>query len=161
MKKYYYNSPIGIMEIICTENTLYSLKIIDKFDVSDKETDFSRNIKTQLEEYFLGKRKNFDININIQGTDFQKQVWQELQKIPFGKTQSYSEIAQLVGRKNAQRAVGSACNKNPIMIIIPCHRIISKNGNIGGFAYGNFIKQKLLELENHTDSNTPLYLDTI
>lgn len=161
MKKYYYNSPIGIMEIICTENTLYSLKIIDKFDVSDKETYFSRNIKTQLEEYFLGKRKNFDININIQGTDFQKQVWQELQKIPFGKTQSYSEIAQLVGRKNAQRAVGSACNKNPIMIIIPCHRIISKNGNIGGFAYGNFIKQKLLELENHTDSNTPLYLDTI
>ena len=75
MKKYYYNSPIGILEIIYSENTLYSLKITDELDVSDEKTNFSKNIKIQLDEYFLGKRKIFDININPQGTDFQKQVW--------------------------------------------------------------------------------------
>ena len=99
-------------------------------------------------EYFSGKRKVFDIKINPAGTDFQKLVWKELQKIPYGKTKSYSEIAAAAGNKNAQRAVSNACNKNPIMIIIPCHRVVSKNGNIGGFAYGSIIKQKLLNVEN-------------
>ena len=149
MKKYYYNSPIGILEIICSENTLYSLKITDELDVSDEETNFSKNIKIQLDEYFLGKRKIFDININPQGTDFQKQVWNELLKIPYGTTKSYSEIAKNIDNKNAQRAVGSACNKNPIMLIIPCHRVISRSGNLGGFAYGNNIKEQLLKIENY------------
>ena len=149
MKKYYYNSPIGILEIICSPNTLYSLKIVDKFDVSNEETNFSENIKIQLDEYFLGKRKIFDININPQGTDFQKQVWNELLKIPYGTTKSYSEIAENIDNKKAQRAVGSACNKNPIMLIIPCHRVISRSGNLGGFAYGNNIKEQLLKIENY------------
>ena len=149
MKKYYYNSPIGILEIICSENTLYSLKITDELDVSDEDTNFSKNIKMQLGEYFLGKRKIFDININPQGTDFQKQVWNELLKIPYGTTKSYSEIAENIDNKKAQRAVGSACNKNPIMLIIPCHRVISRSGNLGGFAYGNNIKEQLLKIENY------------
>ena len=149
MKKYYYNSPIGILEIVCSENTLYSLKISYKFDVTDEETNFSQNIKIQLDEYFWGKRKIFDININPQGTNFQKQVWNELLKIPYGTTKSYSEIAENINNKKAQRAVGSVCNKNPIMIIIPCHRVISRNGNLGGFAYGNNIKEQLLKIENY------------
>ena len=104
--------------------------------------------KKQLDEYFLGKRTIFNIKINPKGTDFQKLVWSELQNIPYGETKSYSEIATVAGNKNAQRAVGNACNKNPIMIIIPCHRVVSKSNNIGGYAYGRSIKQKLLNIEN-------------
>lgn len=148
MDKFYYKSPIGILEICCDNNVLISLKLVDEMGENARETGFIKNIKSQLDEYFLGKRKKFDIETKLTGTGFQKLVWQELQKIPYGERRSYSEIAVAVGNKNAQRAVGSACNKNPIMIIIPCHRVISKNGNIGGFAYGNSAKQKLLEIEN-------------
>ena len=143
MEKSYYKSPIGILEIICENNELVSLKLVDYYEKSNVETDFIKDIKNQLNEYFLG-----DIKINPKGTDFQKRVWSELQKIPYGETISYSEISMLIGNKNAQRAVGSACNKNPIIIIVPCHRVISKNGNIGGFAYGNQLKQKLIATEN-------------
>ena len=148
MEKSYFKSPIGIIEIVIENNTLISLKISDKFKKSEKETDFIKDIKNQLDEYFFGRRKIFDIQINPKGTDFQKLVWSELQKIPYGETKSYSEIAAAAGNKNAQRAIGNACNKNPIMIIIPCHRVISKNNNLGGYAYGKSIKQKLLNIEN-------------
>jgi len=148
MEKSYYKSPIGILEIICENNVLVSLKLVDCCEKSNVETDFIKDVKFQLDEYFSGKRTTFNININPSGTDFQKLVWKELQKIPYGKTKSYSEVAASCNNKNAQRAVGSACNKNPIMIIIPCHRVISKNGNLGGFAYGNKIKLKLLKIEN-------------
>ena len=148
MEKSYYKSPIGILEIICENGELVSLKLVDYCEKSNFETDFIKDIKNQLDEYFSGKRKVFDIKINPKGTDFQKLVWKELQKIPYGKTKSYSEIAKAIGNTNAQRAVGSACNKNPIMIIIPCHRVISKNNNLGGYAYGSEIKQKLLNIEN-------------
>lgn len=149
MEKFYYKSLIGVLEIICTNDKLISLKLTDKTANSYCETNLIKNVVHQLDEYFSGKRKNFDININPAGTPFQKLVWKGLQEISYGTTKSYSEIAELVGNRNAQRAVGLACNKNPIMIIIPCHRIIAKNGNIGGFAYGNSIKQRLIELENH------------
>ena len=151
MEKSYYKSPIGILEIICENNVLVSLKLVDCCEKSNVETDFIKDVKFQLDEYFSGKRTTFNININPSGTDFQKLVWKELQKIPYGKTKSYSEVAASCNNKNAQRAVGSACNKNPIMIIIPCHRVISKNGNLGGFAYGNKIKLKLLKIENCTE----------
>ena len=147
MEKYFYKSPIGILEIAYNNNELISLKLVNKYIFSCEENDFIKNLKTQLDEYFSGQRKIFDIKLNPSGTNFQKLVWKELQKIPYGKTKSYSQIANEIGNKNAQRAVGSACNKNPIIIIIPCHRVISKNGNLGGFAYGNLIKKKLLNHE--------------
>ena len=147
METSYYKSPIGIIEIVIENNTLISLKISDKVEKSEKETDFIKDVKMQLDEYFSGKRKIFNIKINLNGTEFQKKVWRELKKIPYGKTKSYSEIAAKIGNKNVQRAVGSACNKNPIMIIVPCHRVIQKDGSIGGFAYGSEIKQKLLNIE--------------
>ena len=125
-----------------------SLKLVDYCEKSNVETNFIKDIKKQLGEYFSGKRTTFDIKINPTGTDFQKMVWKELQNIPYGETKSYSEIAAAAGNKNAQRAIGNACNKNPIMIIIPCHRVVSKNNNIGGYAYGRSIKQKLLNIEN-------------
>ena len=143
-----YKSPIGILEIICENGKLVSLKLVDYCEKSNVETNFIKDIKKQLGEYFSGKRTTFDIKINPTGTDFQKMVWKELQNISYGETKSYSEIAAAAGNKNAQRAVGNACNKNPIMIIIPCHRVISKNNNIGGYAYGRSIKQKLLNIEN-------------
>ena len=151
MEKSYYKSPIGILEIVCENNELVYLKLVDKVENSFIENDFINSIKFQLDEYFGGKRKKFDIKISPKGTNFQKKVWFELQKIPYGQIKSYSYIAECVGNQNAQRAVGSACNKNPVMIIIPCHRVISKNGNLGGFVYGNKIKQKLLEIENCTN----------
>ena len=147
MEKSYYKSTIGNLEIICKNNELISLKIVEVVAKNGVDTDFIKKIKSQLDEYFTNKRQNFDIKINPKGTNFQKKVWLELQKIPYGRTKSYSEIAFALGEPNAQRAVGSACNKNPIMLIIPCHRVISKNGNLGGFAYGNIVKQKLLDIE--------------
>lgn len=149
MEKSYYKSPIGTLEISCKNNKLVLLKLVDCCEKTNAETDFIKDIKFQLDEYFLGKRKYFDIKINPKGTEFQKKVWCELREIPFGKVKSYSEIATAIGNKNAQRAVGFACNKNPIMIIIPCHRVISKNGKLGGFSCGYSVKQKLLELENN------------
>ena len=147
MEKSYYKSPVGNIEIACENNELVSLKIVETFANNSVDTDFIKKIKLQLDEYFIGKRQKFDIKINPEGTAFQKLVWNQLQKIPYGETKSYSGIAIALDKSNAQRAVGSACNKNPIMIIIPCHRVISKNGTIGGFAYGNMVKQKLLNLE--------------
>lgn len=148
MEKSYYKSPIGILEIICENNKLVSLKLVDCCEKTTVETNFIKDIKNQLDEYFSGKRTTFNININPAGTDFQKLVWKELQNIPYGKTKSYSEVAESIGNKNTQRAIGNACNKNPIMIIIPCHRVVSKNNNIGGYAYGRTVKQKLLNIEN-------------
>ena len=154
MEKSYYKSPIGILEIICKSNKLVSLKLVDYCEKSNVETDFIKDIIKQLDEYFSGKRQYFDIKISPNGTNFQKLVWNELLKIHHGTTKSYSQIAMEIGKPNVQRAVGSACNKNPIMIIIPCHRVISKSGNLGGFAYGISVKRKLLELENNYQTST-------
>ncbi len=148
MEKSYYKSPVGILEIICENDALVFLKLVDEIKNDTVETSFIKNVKLQLDEYFSEKRKTFDIKITPKGTAFQKQVWQELQKIPYGESKFYSEIAESIGNKNAQRAIGSACNKNPILLVIPCHRVISKSGDIGGFAYGRKAKLELLKLEN-------------
>ncbi len=147
MHKFCYKSPIGVLEIIFENDSVISLKLVEKFEKINIENDFAYNIKSQLDEYFKGKRKIFDIKINPSGTKFQKKVWEELLKIPYGKTRSYSEIAENIRNRNSQRAVGGACNKNPIMILIPCHRVISKNGNLNGFACGVEVKEKLLKIE--------------
>jgi len=148
MDIFFYKSPIGFLEIICQNDELISLKLVKNIGKSCVDTNIIKNIRLQLDEYFSQKRKKFDVKINPKGTDFQKLVWKTLEQIPYGQTKSYSQMAELIGNKNAQRAVGSACNKNPIMIIVPCHRVISKSGELGGFAYGGSVKQKLLNLEN-------------
>ncbi len=157
MDKSFYKSPIGILEITCKNNALVSLKLCSSAEGVSYDTDLIKTVKIQLDEYFSGKRKTFDLRINPAGTDFQKIIWDELKKIPYGKTKNYSDIAELSGKKGAQRAVGSACNKNPILIIIPCHRVIAKNGSIGGFAYGNSIKNMLLNLEKANISEKKKY----
>jgi methylated-DNA-[protein]-cysteine S-methyltransferase len=108
---------------------------------------FMFNVFGQLKEYFDLQRKKFYISLDIEGTEFQKKVWNELQKIPFGKTATYKEIAVALGNKNAVRAIGRANGSNPVPVIIPCHRVIESSGKLGGYSGGKGIKEKLLELE--------------
>ncbi len=104
----------------------------------------------ELEEYFQGKRREFDLPLSPEGTEFQRRVWAALREIPYGETRSYSEIAEQVGNPKAVRAVGMANHRNPIAIMIPCHRVIGKNGSLTGYAGGLSLKEKLLKLE-HTE----------
>ena len=101
----------------------------------------------QLNEYFSKQRKTFDLPLKFHGTDFQKKVWKVLLEIPYGSVRSYKEIAISIGNEKAARAVGMANHKNPIMIVVPCHRVIGSNGAMTGYAYGIDMKEKLLELE--------------
>jgi len=101
----------------------------------------------QLTEYFAGKRKAFDLPIRLNGTPFQQIVWKGLQQIPYGETLSYTGLARQIGREKAARAVGNANNHNPLMIIIPCHRVVASNGELGGYAGGTARKAWLLEKE--------------
>lgn len=148
-EKFYYKSPIGILEIITDNDKLISLKLIIGNNETQPKTEFQKDIKTQLDEYFNGKRKIFDIQLKPNGTEFQKKVWNALSIIPFGETRSYKEIAEIIKNPNGVRAVGNACNKNPILIIIPCHRVISKNGDLRGFECGINIKKYLLDFERN------------
>ena len=120
---------------------------LDKKSYMLKETDLINNTRKQLDEYFAGKRKKFDIPIKLDGTDFQIKVWKELLKIPYGETCSYLDIAKCIGNPKASRAVGMANNKNKIIIIVPCHRVIGSNKKLVGYACGLDVKEKLLELE--------------
>jgi len=104
--------------------------------------------KRQFTEYFKGERKEFTFDISPEGTEFQKEVWRELLKIPYGQTTSYGEIARNIGNEKASRAVGMAVGKNPIIIAIPCHRVIGKNGKLTGFSAGIDLKKELLRIES-------------
>lgn len=105
----------------------------------------------QLAEYLVGKRKEFDIEIEFEGSDFQRKVWQQLVKIPYGKTASYRDIAAKIKNPKAFRAVGTANGRNPFCIIVPCHRVIAADGSIGGYAGGIAVKRRLLELEGSSE----------
>ena len=122
-------------------------EMIREIPASDKAgAILARTIK-QLTEYFAGKRKVFDVPLDISGTEFQRKVWRELSRIPYGSTCSYTEIASRIDQAKAVRAVGTANGRNPLSIIIPCHRVIAANGTLGGYAGGLPTKMKLLRLE--------------
>jgi O-6-methylguanine DNA methyltransferase len=114
---------------------------------SPKESNILLETIKQVEEYLSGERRKFSIPLDLQGTEFQKRVWQELLRIPYGKTRSYKEIAELIQNEKALRAVGTANGRNPISLIVPCHRVIGSNGTLTGYAGGLNIKEKLLKLE--------------
>jgi len=147
--KFYYKSPIGILEIELKNNVILGLKVVESCSNISERTGYFEEVAKQLDEYFAGERTKFELSISPKGTDFQKKVWAELLKIPYGETKSYQEIAEAIGNTNAQRAVGSACNKNPILLIIPCHRVISKTGKLTGFACGVHRKEQLLKMESN------------
>ena len=119
-----------------------------KGDLELVETLLIKKAFEQIKEYLEGKRKEFDLPIFLEGTEFQKNVWTTLKEIPYGVTKTYKEIAVSIGNEKACRAVGNANNKNPISIVIPCHRVIGSNGKLVGYAGGLSIKENLLELEN-------------
>ena len=135
----------GIREILITKDQeANSLNTI--VQISSNDTRVS-DVFRQLKEYFNRQRKEFDLQLEIVGTDFQKNVWNELKKIPYGETISYGELAIRMGDKNRMRAVAAANGANPIPIIIPCHRVIGADGSLTGYGSGLDVKQKLLELE--------------
>ena len=149
----YYKTPIGIAKIIGDKNGIESISVLNEDDFSEKLTQIKtpeclKDCVVQLEEYFAGKRTEFDLKLNPKGTEFQKKVWQELLKIPFAKTRSYLEQSKALGNVKAIRAVASANGKNPIWIVIPCHRIIGSNGSLTGYAGGIWRKKWLLDHEN-------------
>ena len=111
------------------------------------ETELIKESYRQLTEYLSGKRKEFNLPLLLKGTSFQKQVWEELMNIPFGETRSYKQIAEAIGNPKAVRAVGMANNKNPLLIVVPCHRVIGANGKLVGYAVGLDKKEFLLKLE--------------
>ena len=107
-----------------------------------------RRAARQMEEYFAGRRQRFDLPLNPAGTNFQRRVWAALQEIPFGQTASYGQVAEMAGSPGAARAVGQACGRNPLAILIPCHRVVGHNGSLTGFGSGLGLKTRLLRLEN-------------
>ena len=117
-----------------------------------EETELILNCKNQLNEYFEGKRKAFELPLAPKGTEFQKKVWDALKEIPYGETRTYGEIAEAVGNAKAARAVGMANNRNPIAIIVPCHRVVGAGGKLVGYAGGMAQKEKLLYLEKTGES---------
>lgn len=152
----YVDFKLGKIGIVEENSKIVKIIIINKnnntnknaYDFIEKDTKLLLETKRQLQEYLEGKRKEFELPIEQEGTKFQKQVWEALRKIPYGETRTYKEIAKMVGNEKASRAVGMANNKNSIPIIIPCHRVIGSNGKLVGYALGLDVKQYLLDLEN-------------
>lgn len=144
-----HKTPIGNLLIASDDIGITHVALIDSFSFNENQsiTPLFEETKKQLDEYFSGKRKEFDILLNPKGTDFQKSVWNALQTIPYGMTMSYKEIAKIIGNENACRAVGNANNKNPVMIVIPCHRVVGANGSLAGYAYGVKMKENILYME--------------
>ncbi len=152
MKKiFFYDTKIGKIGI-AEENgsitNLYFSEAMADAKAILEETVILKKTSQQLQEYFAGKRKVFDLPLAPKGTEFQQKVWRALKEIPFGETRSYGEIAKRIGQPKASRAVGGANNKNPLPIFIPCHRVIGANGKLVGYAGGLEVKKTLLNVEN-------------
>ena len=143
----FYDSPIGKL-VICSENGfIVSIGSSAPAEATCRPSSLTDLAARQLSEYFEGTRKGFDFPIRFTGTDFQKSVWKQLMLIPYGQTRTYGDIAAAIGNPGAARAVGMACNRNPLWIAVPCHRVLGQNRNLTGYAGGLDAKQFLLELE--------------
>ena len=152
MKKICMETKIGLLTITEEEGAITEVlfgKVGEDQTFLAEATPILQEAEKQLAEYFAGIRKAFDLPLAPEGTDFQKSVWQALQQIPYGETRSYKEIATAVGNPKASRAVGLANNRNPISIVIPCHRVIGANGKLVGYGGGLGIKEALLQLEKN------------
>lgn len=149
MESCFINTPLGFTKILGNAEGVFEVTVLNSVE---KETDVIpdelEDAVIQLREYFEGVRQNFDLKLNPQGTDFQKSVWQLLEAIPFGKTISYLELSKQLGDIKAIRAVANANGKNPLWIVVPCHRVIGSDGSLTGYAGGLHRKKWLLEHEN-------------
>ncbi len=149
--RFFRNTSLGRIGIEDNGNSIVRLYLPgshpDETPAAEKETPLLKEAFRQLQEYADGKRKDFDLPLDPHGTPFMRNVWVELLRIPYGKTASYKEIAERVGKPKACRAVGQANHGNPIAIFIPCHRVIAADGSLGGYGGGLDMKQRLLDLE--------------
>jgi methylated-DNA-[protein]-cysteine S-methyltransferase len=152
----------GDIFLVASEKGLRSLywkreADLPKPDRGSAEEKILLKVVSQLEDYFAGNLRAFDIPLDLIGTDFQKKVWQQLLEIPYGKTISYAELAKRVGNPLASRAVGTANGRNPISVIVPCHRVIASDGGMGGYSGGLPVKAYLLDLEKAMPTQSSLF----
>lgn len=144
------SSPLGITKIMGDANGIAIISVLTEGTISTTVPNHLQEAVLQLQEYFEGKRTDFTFKLNPKGTDFQQKVWQELRNIPFGKTISYMDLSKKLGDVKAIRAAASANGKNPLWIVVPCHRVIGTDGSLTGYAGGLWRKKWLLEHENPT-----------
>lgn len=144
-----YDSPVGRLGLMGEGDRLAALTLPNQPVplIAERETPVLRETQKQLEAYFAGKLREFDVPLHLEGTPFRMRVWEQLQKIPYGQVISYGELARRVGQPSAARAVGGANHHNPISIIVPCHRVITADGTPGGYGGGLELKRALLKLE--------------
>ncbi len=148
------NTPLGIAQITGDANGITQISVIDEGDVSSEKPTGLQNAVTELNDYFQGKRTHFDFKLNPKGTEFQQKVWQALLEIPYGKTCSYMDLSKKLGDVKAIRAVASANGKNPLWIVVPCHRVIGTDSSLTGYAGGLWRKKWLLEHESPSGQQT-------
>ena len=146
--QYSYETKLGSVTFVEEDGALFAITTHCSFEGIIKETNLIKEAYRQFSEYLEGERKVFDLPFKMQGTEFQKRVWKALCDIPYGVTRSYKQIAQAIGNPKAVRAVGMANNKNPLLVVVPCHRVIGANGQLVGYASGLEKKRFLLQLEN-------------
>jgi methylated-DNA-[protein]-cysteine S-methyltransferase len=154
METAYIKTPLGIATIIGDEDGISVISVSDEGEISNAIPTILQDAVSQLNAYFDGKRNDFDFKLNPKGTDFQQKVWKGLLEIPFGKTCSYMDLSKKLGDVKAIRAVASANGKNPLWIVVPCHRVIGTDGSLTGYAGGLWRKKWLLEHENPTTQQT-------
>ncbi|HIZ77337.1 MAG TPA: methylated-DNA--[protein]-cysteine S-methyltransferase [Firmicutes bacterium] len=144
----HFETPLGVLTLLEENHALIAVSFGRQPVAALEQTPLLMQTEKQLKEYFKGQRNVFDLPLQMKGTQFQQEVWQALQEIPYGETRTYSDIAVAIGRPKATRAVGMANHCNPLAIIVPCHRVIGKNGSLTGYAGGLEKKQALLALES-------------
>lgn len=159
IKYYDFETPIGKMTIFFSEKGIVQLSVKDPDDINMLKRKYGQVKRVSSEEnhyhkeiieYLQGNRKEFTLPLDLKGTDFQLKVWKELLNIPYGETRTYKDIAKAIGNPKGARAVGNALNKNPVLIVVPCHRVIGSNGQLVGFGGGIHMKAWLLELERES-----------
>ncbi|MCD8015323.1 MAG: methylated-DNA--[protein]-cysteine S-methyltransferase [Lachnospiraceae bacterium] len=155
MKHTAYAFPYGTIVLEYENDVLYKLRCTPEekqitSELMRDRSEFSDGVYRQVQEFLAGKRRNFDVKYCLNGTDFQMKVWAALRQIPYGETRSYKQIAEALGQPKAVRAVGMANNKNPLMLLIPCHRVIGSDGSLVGYAGGLEMKQALLAAEQRS-----------
>ncbi|MBQ9938127.1 MAG: methylated-DNA--[Oscillospiraceae bacterium] len=153
VKRRVFKSTIGNILVVEDGDAIVEISLFNGKSMINDSSALLDITERQLKEYFNGERKTFDIPLCRNGTEFQLKVWRRLSEIPYGTTKTYGEIAKEIGFPKAARAVGGACNKNPIIIVVPCHRVVGANGGMVGFACGIDVKEKLLELEKDIEDN--------
>jgi methylated-DNA-[protein]-cysteine S-methyltransferase len=146
----YMDTKFGILEVCADQEGVTSIRFTQDKSKSANGCLHTQQTVEQLEEYFAGERTQFNLRLNAKGTDFQNQVWRQLATIEYGQTCSYADIAKSINNPKAVRAVGAANGRNPLTIVVPCHRVIGSNGTLTGYAWGTSIKAGLLELEQST-----------